>query len=580
MRYIMTLFAVALFSLLGCSDPNIDFENQLQQEYDRRVASSPLAMSMRGDRSRNGEWGDFSPAAATADYEADLAYQTQLLAVDEASLSPANRLNLQMALFEVNDRIEAYEFGSHLLPLTMREGPQTSYDIASYLRFETEQDFIDWLERLETIEQMLNGYEALMREGMARGLVQPRVVMDRVVHQLDLLVTGEAQNNAFYRPFESEVLDQFASAEDIRTRAEAAITHQVIPAFSDFKAFFVNEYLPACREQPGVGASAEGLAFYEYLAKHFTTTSLTPAEIHQIGLDEVARLRGEMHEVMDEVAFEGELLEFFDFLRNDPQFYYSNSEELLQAYLATSKRLDPELVSLFGKLPRTPYGIKAIPDEIAPDTTTAYYMQPAVDGSRAGYYYVNLYAPESRPIWEIEVLSVHEAVPGHHLQIALAQEQESLPPFRREMGIGAFVEGWGLYSERLGYEMGLYQDPYSKFGQLTYDMWRSIRLVVDTGIHAMGWSREEAIEYFKQNAPKSELDIVNEIDRYIGWPGQALGYKIGQLKILELRAYAEASLGDEFDIRRFHDALLENGSVPLAVLETRMREWVSEEKLR
>jgi prolyl oligopeptidase len=485
-----------------------------------------------------------------------------------------------MALFEVNDRLEAYEFGSHLLPLTMREGPQTSYDIASYLRFETEQDFIDWLERLETIEQMLAGYEALMREGMARGLVQPRVVMERVVHQLELLVTGEPKSNAFYRPFDSEVLDQFAAAEDIRARAEVAISDSVIPAFSNFKAFFVNEYLPACREQPGVGVSEEGLAFYEYLAKHFTTTSLTPVEIHQIGLDEVARLRSEMYEVMDEVGFEGELLDFFDFLRTDPQFYYSSSEELLQAYMATSKRLDPALVSLFGKLPRTPYGVKAIPDEIAPDTTTAYYMQPAVDGSRAGYYYVNLYAPQSRPIWEIEVLSVHEAVPGHHLQIALAQEQESLPPFRREMGIGAFVEGWGLYSERLGYEMGLYQDPYSKFGQLTYDMWRSIRLVVDTGIHAMGWSREEAIEYFKQNAPKSELDIVNEIDRYIGWPGQALGYKIGQLKILELRAYAETSLGSEFDIRRFHDALLENGSVPLDVLDARMREWVSEEKLR
>ncbi|RMA80003.1 DUF885 domain-containing protein [Umboniibacter marinipuniceus] len=580
MRVIKTFVAVAFMSLLGCSDANLDFESQLQAEYDRRVNSSPLAMSMRGDRSRNGEWGEFSPAAATTEYQADLAYRSALLAVDAMSLSTANKLNLQMALFEVNDRIEAYEYGSHLLPLTMREGPQTSYDIASYLRFETEQDFIDWVERLETIDQMLNGYEALMREGMSRNLVQPRVVMERVVHQLDLLLAGSAEDNAFYRPFESEVLDQYASAATIRARAQAAISDHVIPAFADFKAFFVNEYLPACRDQPGVGGNAEGLAYYQYLAKHFTTTSLTPAQIHQIGLDEVARLRGEMHEVMEEVGFEGELLAFFDFLRNDPQFYYSTSEELLQAYLATSKRLDPELVSLFGRLPRTPYGVKAIPDEIAPDTTTAYYMQPAVDGSRAGYYYVNLYAPESRPIWEIEVLSVHEAVPGHHLQIALAQEQESLPPFRREMGIGAFVEGWGLYSERLGYEMGLYQDPYSKFGQLTYDMWRSIRLVVDTGIHAMGWSREEAIEYFKQNAPKSELDIVNEIDRYIGWPGQALGYKIGQLKILELRAEAERRLGEEFDIRRFHDALLENGSIPLDVLETRMLEWMEEENGR
>ena len=311
------------------------------------------------------------------------------------------------------------------------------------------------------------------------------------------------------------------------------------------------------------------------MARRFTTTELTPEQIHQIGFDEVARIRSEMESLIDEIGFDGDLNAFNEFLRTDPQFYYDSPEALLQAYLAVSKRLDPELVSLFGRLPRMPYGVRPIPDQIAPDTTTAYYMRPAADGSRAGFYYVNLYRPEVRPKYEIEVLSVHEAVPGHHLQIALAQELEGLPMFRKLSGPTAFIEGWGLYSERLGYDMGLYRDPYSRYGQLIYDMWRAVRLVVDTGMHYMGWTRDEAIAYFLDNAAKSEADIINEIDRYIGWPGQALAYKIGQLKISELRSRAELKLGDRFNIRDFHDHLLGAGALPLDLLEQRMDAWMA-----
>jgi prolyl oligopeptidase len=314
---------------------------------------------------------------------------------------------------------------------------------------------------------------------------------------------------------------------------------------------------------------------YESAARRFTTTSLSPEQIHQIGLDEVARIRGEMEELIQELGFDGDLQDFNDYLRTAPEFYYESPEALFEGYLAVSKRLDPELVKLFGRLPRMPYGVRAIPEQIAPDTTTAYYMRPAADGSRAGYYYVNLYRPEVRPKYEMEVLSVHEAVPGHHLQIALAQELEGLPTFRKLSGPTAFIEGWGLYSERLGYDMGLYRDPYSRYGQLIYDMWRAVRLVVDTGMHYMGWTREQAIEYFKNNAAKTEADIINEIDRYIGWPGQALAYKIGQLKILELRSRAEQRLGDRFDIRAFHDHLLGAGALPLDVLEERMDRWLA-----
>jgi prolyl oligopeptidase len=305
---------------------------------------------------------------------------------------------------------------------------------------------------------------------------------------------------------------------------------------------------------------------------------MTPEEIHNVGLAEVARIRGEMIEVIEEVGFDGDITAFNDFLRSDPQFYFETAEELLEGYQAVSKRLDPQLVKLFGKLPRMPYGVRPIAPELAPDTTTAFYMRPALDGSRPGWYYVNLYKPEVRPKYEMEVLSVHESVPGHHLQIALAQEIEGLPEFRRNSSVTAFIEGWGLYSERLGYDMGLYKDPYSRYGQLIYDMWRAVRLVVDTGIHYFGWSRQEAIDYFKDNAAKTEADIINEIDRYIGWPGQALAYKIGQLKMLELRALAEQELGDRFDIRAFHDELLGVGAIPLDALEVRMTRWIEQEK--
>jgi len=365
-----------------------------------------------------------------------------------------------------------------------------------------------------------------------------------------------------------------ADQQRLSAAARQAIEQGVVPAYRRLQSFVESEYLPGCRKSVGIWDTPGGADWYQQRVRWFTTTALTAEEIHEIGLREVARIRGEMMKVIERVGFQGNFEEFLQFLRTDPRFRYTDPQELLQAYLVMSKRIDPLLPQYFGRLPRMPYGVRPIPAESAPDTTTAYYQPPSMDGRRAGYYYVNLYKPEERPTYEIPVLSIHEAVPGHHLQIALAQELGEQPKFRRNLEATAYTEGWALYSESLGEEMGLYADPYDKFGQLTYEMWRAVRLVVDTGIHHKRWTREQAIEFFKANAAKSELDIVNEIDRYISWPGQALAYKTGELRIKELRARATAALGPKFDIREFHDVVLGSGAVPLDVLESNVDEWL------
>ena len=528
-----------------------------------------------GDRSGNASWTDMSLASEARRQEALSTFSQQLGAIEPASLSSEVRLNRSMLLREINDERAAYEQGLHLMPINMRSGPQHAHGMAERLPFNSEQDYRDWLTRLRALPDRLQQYQELLAEGMAKNRVQAAIIIQRVPEQIERVVTTTPQASPFYKAF-VEISDNIdpAVAKALQAEAKTVITDQLNPAYRAFGAFIKNSYLPASRPEPGIGSLEGGKAAYRFLVQHFTTTDLSPEAIHQIGLDEVARIRGEMEGVIAEVGFDGELAAFNDFLRTAPQFYYDTPEELLEGYQAVAKRLDPELVKLFGKLPRIPYGVRPIPDEIAPDTTTAYYMPPTPDGKRPGWYYVNLYKPEVRPKFEMEVLSVHESVPGHHLQIALAGELTDLPEFRRRSGVTAFVEGWGLYSERLGYDMGLYQDPYSRYGQLVYDMWRAVRLVVDTGIHYFGWSRERAINFFLANAAKTEADIVNEIDRYIGWPGQALAYKIGQLKMLELRENAEIALGTAFDIRSFHDHLLGAGAIPLDALEVRMDTWL------
>ncbi len=575
----VALITALLFGLgSAVASPVDDFNRLVDEVWQWELQQFPERRTRLGLNQPNDSWTDHSPAAYAKRDARRAEFLAELQTIDSTALEGDEQLTYAMLERRLHETRGAYELGLHLMNMNMRSGPQHRHTIQDQTPFNDAADYADWLARMDSIPDLLAHHTALLKEGMRRQRVQPRDVLIRVPAQLDNVIVANPEDSPYYKPFTTmpQTIDE-ASAEALRTDAKALIKNRVNPAYRKFKAFFVDEYLPASRTAPGVGSLPGGKDIYRFLARRFTTTDLTPEQIHEIGKQEVARILGEMEVVKEETGFDGNLQAFNDFLRTDPQFYYDSPEALLEGYRAISKRLDPELVKLFRRLPRTPYGVKPIPAETAPDTTTAYYSRPAMDGSRAGWYYVNLYRPEVRPKYEMEVLSVHEAVPGHHLQIALAQELEGLPPIRRQSGVTAFIEGWGLYSERLGYQMGLYADPYSRYGQLTYDMWRAVRLVVDTGIHYFGWERQRAIDYFLAHAGKSEADIINEIDRYIGWPGQALAYKIGQMKMLELRARAEQALGDDFDIRDFHDELLGAGAIPLDALETRMDAWIARE---
>lgn len=548
----------------------------LEDTWQRDLKAAPLGATYLGDTRYNGELPDMSAAAFESQNKADQATLKVIKSIMRSQLAAAEQLNYDLFKGEIETRVSRYSFKPWSYAMTMREGPQSLNEVAEMMPFNNVADYETWLRRMRAVPTYLDQYIVLLRTAAREGRTQPRGLMQRAVAQLEAHATASAETSPFMDRFE-RIPDTIAAAERARLQASArqVISRDVIPAYQRFLAFFRDEYLPRCRDTVGIWDTPDGLAFYANRATFHTTTMMTPEEIHQVGLREVARILAEMQKVMDRVGFTGTRQAFFEKLRTDPQFYFTNPDDLFRAYVYTTKMIEPELPKLFGKLYRTPVGIRAIPAASAPNTTTAYYSGPSIDGKRPGYFYANLYRPEVRPKYEIEVLTAHEAIPGHHLQIALAQEQGDLPKFRRFASYTAYIEGWALYAEALGFELGLYKNPYSHFGQLTYDMWRAVRLVVDTGLHVKKWSRQQAIDYFKDNAAKTEADIVNEIDRYIGWPGQALAYKIGQLKILALRARAEAALGARFDIRAFHDMLLETGALPLDVLEARVNGWIA-----
>ena len=560
---------------LDSLDENRKFELFLSDDWEKYLSNNPLFATYTGDKRQNNKINPNTVDHFFQELESDKTSLAGLYEIDFNKLNDENKLNYKLKEFSLNESINSKKFPTYYLRLNQRGGIQSFYETGNRLVYSSSQDYFDWLERLEEFTNHINISLKINKEGLSKGITQPKMITKGVIEQIDAIIDSNIDTNPYMKVFleaDESILTK-SEKKDLIDNAKNLIENKINPAYVELNKFLKNDYIVNSRNSIGIKDVPGGSEYYEDLAKHFTTTNLTPDEIHEIGLTEIKRIRSEMEAIIDQVNWDGDFNSFLNYLRTSPRFYYNNGEDLLDAYLIMSKTIDPLLPKLFTVFPRAPYGVIPIPAESAPFTTTAYYNSPSP--GRPGYFYANLYKPESRPKYEIPVLTVHEAVPGHHFQISIAQELENVPMFRKYQGITAFVEGWGLYSEELGEFIGLYDDPYDKFGQLTYDMWRAIRLVVDTGMHYKDWSRDDAVNLFIENSAKSILDINNEVDRYIAWPGQALAYKIGQLKILELRNKAEKILGDKYDIKEFHDEVLKRGSLPLDLLEYYIDEWIN-----
>ena len=521
---------------------------------------------------------DMSADALEQRYQRNKAWLQQLNTIDTTQLDKQQKINHAMIHYALKNHVDEYRFKAHLMPLTAEGSFHSSLAfMPGYTQFNSEQDYRDYVAKLGTINRYMEQQTAWLRQAIEQGYTQPKAAMAGFEESILAYIVQDASESIYYDPFNQQpkfIDDQ--TWQQLQQQARQVIDEQVMPAYDDYFTFMVSEYLPNARESVGASELPEGNAFYKNRIEHYTTTDLSADEIHNIGLQEVARIRAEMLGVIEQTGFDGDFDAFVNFLRTDEQFYPETAEELLQYAAWIAKKMDGELPKFFKTLPRKPYGIAPVPAEIAPKYTTGRYSGTNRD-DRAGFYWVNTYALDRRPMYQMEALTLHEAVPGHHLQNAIAGELEGVPEYRQQTYISAFGEGWGLYSEYLGLEAGFYQDPYSNFGRLSYEMWRAARLVVDTGMHAKGWSRQRAIDFMASNTALSLHNVTTEIDRYITWPAQALSYKLGELTIKRLRAKAESELGADFDIREFHDAILENGSVPLDILESHINDWIKQQ---
>jgi len=586
-------FAIASLAAAGATpvaDPAATaLHAQLDEDWRYWMQQHPEMATQFGEPGDHGRWTEYSPAAI----DARAAYLRQsaarLASLDPTRLAAADRLHYELYRDLLDTAVEGLAFGNdavpirgvipHSLRLPMNQLEGLAQDVPitiALMPAATVGDYERLVQRLEGVPACVEQTIALLTAGLASGITPPAVALHALPDQIgDQIVTDATASPLLqaWTAFPAAIGD--ADRERLTRAAVAAYSERVRPAFVALRAFLVDRYLPSCRDSVGIDALPDGAAWYAFNVRWHTTLDLSPAEIHEIGRQEVARIRRDMDRVIAGTGFTGTFADFTGFLRSDPRFRHRDAAALLAAYRDLAKRADPQLAPLFGRLPQTPYGVLPVPDALAPSQTTAYYQPGSLGAGRSAHMFVNTWRLEARPTWEMEALTLHEAVPGHHVQIALAQERAGLPAFRRNSSYTAFVEGWALYAESLGGEMGFYVDPYARFGQLTYEMWRAVRLVVDTGLHAMGWSRQQAIEFFAANTPKSETDIAVEVDRYIVWPGQALGYKMGELRLRALRTEAERALGPAFDLRAFHDLVLSEGALPVAVLEARVRDWVA-----
>ncbi len=550
----------------------------LDQAWEFRLSENPLFASEVGDSRYHNQLPDVSEEAEVQRAERKRIFLKRATKIDRDKLDRGAQIHLDIFQLLLRQDLAEFQFGMHLIPITNRWGFHIDFmDLPSRTRFSDIASYEAYIDRLTKFRHYSDQHVELLRRGIETSRTLPSVVMEGYLDTIRPHVVDDPSESRLYAPFRS-LPASFTTREKKRLirLARDAIRSSVVPGYEAFGKFMTDEYLPVARGTIAATALPNGRDFYRHRVRRFTTLDIIPEEVHELGLKEVARIRAEMRGVPSKVGFEGSYEDFVEHLRTDPKFYASTPEQLLKEVAYTLKVMDGKLPELFKSLPRMPYGIRRVPDYIAPRTTTAYYSPPAGDGSVAGYYYVNTYDLKSRPLYEVEALSLHEAVPGHHLQLALQQELTDLPSFRRFASFTAYVEGWALYAERLGLEVGFYEDPYDDFGRLSYEMWRACRLVVDTGIHYLGWTRQQAIAYMSDNTALSLHNITAEVDRYIAWPGQALGYKMGELKIRQLRRDAEKTLGDRFDIRDFHDAVLRSGSVPLSVLDENIQLYISD----
>jgi uncharacterized protein (DUF885 family) len=532
-----------------------------RHEYDDRLSSvTPADLARRNQQRKN-----------------ELA---ELKQIDRSKL-PANEVvNYDMFQRDLDESIEGYELGDYQMPINADSGFHSGFSrLAQEMSLATVKDYENYISRLRQWPRYVHEEIELMKMGVKRGFTVPRATLTGYDKTMSAHVVDEPTKSVFWKPFEkfpSTIPEE--ARERLREEGRKAIMEGAVPGYRDLLNYFDNEYLPNTRTTLGAYDLPNGRRYYQFKIGEYTTTNLTPDQIHEIGLKEVDRISAEMNEVMKSTGFKGDMPAFLHFLRTDPQFYAKTPYELLARASFIAKKIDGTLPSLFGKLPRLPYTVEPVPADIAPKYTSGRYVGPPEGSTKPGIYWVNTYGLEGRPLYNLEALTLHEAVPGHHLQISLSREITDVPNFRRFTYISAFGEGWGLYCEWLGKEAGIYDSPYSDFGRLGYEMWRACRLVVDTGIHAKGWTRQQAIDYMAARTSLPLHEVETEVDRYISWPAQALSYKLGELKIKELRRRAEQALGPRFDLRAFHDTVLGSGAVPLDVLETNVNRWIAEQK--
>ena len=580
-----TCIAATLALLIGLSACGSSGESErlhalFDREWEFRLTENPLFATSVGRH----EFNDRLPSVVPEDHQRRTLFHRELLetldTIDSSRLNRQDRLSLRIFEHVLREDVAASKFAAYEIPITVDSGFHISFArLPARTPFRTSDDFENYIARLNAFPAYVNQHIDNMRSGLERGMTLPKVVLEGYEQTISAQVVEQVEQSVFYKPFaEFPAGVPETDRERLRLAGRAALRDSLVPAYRAFLDFMTESYIPNARATIGASELPNGREYYEHLVRRFTTLDLSVDEIHQIGLDEVKRTQEEMRTVIEETGFRGDFPAFLEFLRTDPRFYAKTPEELLKQASFIAKKMDAKLPSLFKTLPRTPYGVAPVPDHIAPKYTGGRYVSAPAGGTEPGYYWVNTYALENRPLYVLESLTFHEAVPGHHLQIALSQEQSGVPDFRRHSYFSAFGEGWGLYSERLGIEAGFYTDPYSNFGRLTYEMWRACRLVVDTGLHAKGWTRQQAMDYLASRTALSLHEVRTETDRYISWPGQALAYKMGELTIRRLRGEAERALGASFDLREFHDVVLSAGSVPLPVLEELVTEYIDEKK--